>query len=170
MKQVLVFARCVLLAGCVLAVAGCQENAPVDTSGIDAVAKDILTAIGNGQADKVFDVYFTPEYRKELSRPEFKAMVEAYQQKLGAFKSLKPRPGMTSTTQIEGYVDGSFGFDVKWEKATGLVVLNMSMREKWLVANIQIQSAAFDDALKQAEASKDIPATMPAPAAPAVGK
>ncbi len=164
MRQVLVFASCVLLAGCVLAMAGCQKNAPVDTSGIDAIAKDVLTAIGNGQADKVFDVYFTPEYRKELSRPEFKAMVDAYQQKLGAFKSLKSRPGMTSTTQIEGYTDGSFGFDVKWEKATGLVVLNMSMREKWLVANIQIQSDVFDDVAGQADAAKDIPATAPAPA------
>jgi hypothetical protein len=158
MRQTLVLTGCVLLA-----ISGCQKAEPVKTSGMDTIAKDILTAIGNGQADKVFDVYFTPEYRKELPREEFAAMVEAYKQKLGAFKSLKPLPNMTNTTRIGDYVDGSFGFDVKWEKATGLVILNMSMREKWLVANIQIQSTVFNDKLKQPGLNKGATETQNTP-------
>ena len=129
---------------CVLALqlVGCQKDKPVDTSSIDPIANDILTAISNGQSDKIYDMYFTPEYRKELSREDWKEIVDAYKIRLGAFKSLKR--SATNVIRIDGDAEGSFGFSVVWEKGTGVVTLNMSLREKWLLVNIQINSDAFN--------------------------
>lgn len=134
------FIFCVLI----LQLTGCQKEKPVDTSNIDPIATDILTAISEGRSDKIYDTYFTPEYRKKLSREDWKGMIDVYRKRLGAFKSLQRK--VTNAIRIDGDAEGSFGFAVTWEKGTGEVVLNMSLREKWLLVNIQIDSAAvFND-------------------------
>ena len=154
---------------CVLALhlVGCQKEKPVDTSNIDPIANDILTAISTGQSDKIYDKYFTPEYRKELSREDWKEMVNAYAKRLGAFKSLKRN--MTSIARIDGEAEGSFGYAVTWENGAGTVVLNMSLRDKWLLANIQINSDVFvvenflnePNPEKAIEIPKSIPPVIP---------
>ncbi len=132
----------VILCSWGLLLTGCQKEKPVDTSRIDAIANDILTAISAGQADKVYDNYFTPEYRKSLSREVWKEMVDAYSKKLGPVISMKRVS--TSTVSIDGDVAGSFGFAVTWKNGPGTVKFNMSLRETWLLVNLFIDSAVFD--------------------------
>ncbi len=149
-----------LLLVTTLQLAGCNDKKKsVNTVNVNRIAEKILTAISKGRADEVYDTYFTPEFRQQLSRKDWKEMVEAYKFRMGDFKSLKRT--QASTIIFDGDAEGTFGFSVQWAKGQGSATLTMSQREDWLLADIQIIPPPAQDNKSMVTSSKIIPPPPP---------
>jgi len=121
----------------------CQKGKPVDTSGVDPVAQDILKAIAQGNAQSAYDTYFTPEYKSEMSPTEWKEIAQGYKELFGGITAVKRLRG--SARWIGGqFIDGQVSYDVTWEKGTGNMTLDVTKEDGWKVRQLRIESPQID--------------------------
>ncbi len=124
----------------------CQDDPTVDTSGVDPVAKDILEGLAQNQAVRVYDAYFTPEYRDELPLETWLEMATAYRLRLGPVLSVSRLRGSAAKVG-DAFVDGQVIYVVTWKNGMGRLTLNVTLMNGWKVRYLQLDSPVFEQAL-----------------------
>jgi len=128
----------------------CQKDAPVDTSGVDPVAQSILNAIARGDARSVYDAYFTPEYKSDMTPKEWNDLVAGYRELLGNVTSVKRLRG--SAKWVGGqFIDGEVAYNVTWEKGVGEMTLDVTKENDWKVRQVRIASPQIDERVDKLE-------------------
>lgn len=122
----------------------CRKDEAVDTSDVDPIAQKILNAIAQGDARSVYDTYFTPEYKSDMTPKEWNDLVAGYRELFGNVTSVKRLNG--SAKWVGGqFVDGEVAYNVTWEKGIGEMTLDVTKEEGWKVRQIKIASPQIDE-------------------------
>ena len=134
MKKILVASLLVmLLPGC-----GMFKEA----GAVDAVVVVVLVAIGNGQADAVYDNHCSEQFRASTTRQQWKKTVAIYREKLGEFKSCNHNSFHIKS--ISGKTTCQADYDVQWAKATGTVEVDMAKENGvWKLTGLIVNSEAL---------------------------
>lgn len=149
----------VLLCGLLLfAPLSCQKEQPVDTSGVDPLAREILSAIAQGNAETVYEAYFTPEYKQELSPEEWKQITTGYRDLFGKVVSVTRARGGAHWVDGE-FIDGQVVYTVQWDKGNGELTLDVTEDNGWKVRQLRIQSPQIEERVARLTA----PSAQPAP-------
>ncbi len=117
----------------------CQKDKSVDTAGVDPVAQEILNAVAQGNAQSVYDAYFTPEYKSEVSPAEWKEIAQGYRDLFGGVKAVKRLRGYARWISDQ-FIDGQVSYSVTWEKGEGEMTLDVTKEEGWKVRQLRIES------------------------------
>ena len=122
----------------------CDKSKPVDTSGVDPIANAILNSIAQGDAQSVYDTYFTAEYKQNLSLEQWKQIVTGYRQVLGNVVSVKRLRGSAKWIANQ-FIDGQVVYDVTWKNSTGEVILDVTKEDDWKVSQLRIEAAKINE-------------------------
>ncbi|MBN1554934.1 MAG: hypothetical protein JXA11_09325 [Phycisphaerae bacterium] len=135
----------VLLA---FALLGCQNEQPVDTTGVDPIAREILDAVARGDARSVYDRYFTAIYKQDVTPEEWKEIVTGYQAMFGNVLGVNRLRG--GAKWIEGqFIDGQVVYGVTWEKGAGELILDVTQEDGWKVRQLRIESPQIDERVNE---------------------
>jgi len=134
MKKILIASLLVMMLG------GCgmfKEAGVVDTAvGI------VLNAIGQGQADEVYDNHCSEPFRASTTREQWKETVAIYHEKLGEFKSCDRNSFHIQT--VNGKTTCEADYDVQWTKANGTVEVDMAKVDGvWKLTGLIVNSEAL---------------------------
>lgn len=143
-----------------LALAGCQDNQPVDTSAVDPLARAVLEGISEGKAEMIYNQHFAPLYRQQISLEEWKEMVADYRKLLGDFESLHRQESLDSTLPVEDAIEGQFTYNVVWEKTPGTMYLNLTRPRgaDWQIVRVQLEPDAIIVPSTQSATATTLPA------------
>ncbi|MBN1943578.1 MAG: hypothetical protein JW849_09830 [Phycisphaerae bacterium] len=138
--------RCIALALLLFVPLACQKDAPVDTSGVDPIAKEILDAVAQGNVQGVYDAYFTPEYKQSESPEKWKEIAEGYRQMFGNVVSVKRLRGQARWIGDQ-FIEGQVVYNVTWDKGVGEVTFDVTEEGGWKVRQMRIDSPQIDERL-----------------------
>ena len=128
---------------------GCNRDKPVSTSGVDAIASDMLRGISENRPGQVYKAYFSSELQSELPLEKWIKTAEDYRKRLGAFESLQRTTGWAQ--RIAGRGEGQVEYSVQWEKAKGSLILNITKEGDWKIRSFEIRSGLFQKIVREDE-------------------
>jgi hypothetical protein len=138
----------VVLSVLIFAPLACEKNTAVDTSDVDPIAEKILEAVAHGQAQSVYETYFTPEYQSNMTPEEWKQIAVGYQQLLGNVVSVKRLHG-NARWIADQFIDGRVVYSVTWDKGDGNMTLDVTKDDGWKVSQLRIDSPKIEERVQK---------------------
>jgi hypothetical protein len=121
----------------------CRKDRPPDTEGVDDMARRLLKAVGEGNVETAYEMFFSKEFHQNTSLQEWKKQADLYRKRLGAFISMERI--LTRVTVIAGFGEGQVCYEVKWVEAEGELVLNITENDGWKITSFEIRSPAIQE-------------------------